>query len=609
MAGIIECRILTRFAELEELASEWDRLWASNPQRQIFSRFAWARAWWQGYGPSVALCTPVALANGKVVGILPLVRHNTRLSFLGEPGADYNDILCESAASAEILEVFLETLCGMSPEIWTSATFANVPEHSLFWTLLPQLPGQWRSRLATNMSHLCPTVILDDHNRETTLRIILGQKEPRQHEKSLRKLGKLTFRHIEDRAEIRHHLPLFFKQHTQRWTLVASGNQRFLSEQSRTFYEALVEQLDPQKELRFAVMELDGRPIAYHFGFQLDLKFILYKTTFDINLWEESPGQVMIRNLFCYAQSTGVKEFDFTIGSETYKNRLANHTNRNFTIRLYRPGLRSLAERKLFLLRQRLDQEQRPPFVLLKTVSGTLISHSRRARELLRRDGFGKLLGRGVIAAFSRLLFAHKEALLFSLDREVSSRRGVAAHLEDLSLSMGVATLGELANCSTKEPEVLDRSKLQCARVRIKKGDVPYVSRAGDKLECLAWLGTRKELTPAELGLDCHIAFEKPVAVLYDLWIAPSLRGQMAPNMLRAMACASHAKGLDTWISCGGKEVALREAIEAAGFLMRYRMTQTRLFGLCETQSQPVNLEARQSRIENPRSNLKLLDS
>jgi CelD/BcsL family acetyltransferase involved in cellulose biosynthesis len=607
MAGDMQCRVITHFAELEGLSGEWDRLWASNPHRQIFGRFAWARAWWQGYGPSVALCTPVVLQNDRVVGILPLVRHNALLRFLGEPGSDYNDILCDGTAAAGILEVLLQAICGMSRDLWRSATFANVPEHSLFLALLGKLPGHWRPQLVTSMSHFCPSVILDDENRETTLRTILGQREPRQHERKLQKLGKLTFRHIEDRAEIRRHLPVYFEQHTQRWAMVVGGNLRFSSEQSRTFYEALVEQLDPRNELRFAVMEMDGRPIAYHFGFQLDGKFILYKTTFDINLWEESPGQVMIRSLFSYAQSMGVKEFDFTIGNETYKNRLANHTNRNFTIRLYRPGLMSLAERKLFLLSQRLDREQRPPFVQLRTVKATVLSHAKRVRELLQRDGLRKLLGKVAVAAFRTLLFASDEVLLFSLDRRVSSRLGVAPHL-DLNLSMDVATLGDLANCSAKEPGILDRSKLQCARVRSKKGDVSYITRAGGRLECLVWVGTRNELTPLELGLDCHVPLEKPVAVIYDLWIAPSLRSHISPDVLRAMACASHEKGLDTWISCGGKDVVLRQAIEAAGFSMRHRITRTRLFGLSQTRSQPVILETSHGSVQDLGSDLGLMD-
>jgi CelD/BcsL family acetyltransferase involved in cellulose biosynthesis len=587
MNGILQCRILSRFAELEVLASEWDRLWASNPRRQIFNRFSWARAWWRGYGRSVSLCTPVALVGGKVVGILPLVRQEARLRFLGEPGSDYNDVLCEGADAAGILEALLDALCGMPGDLWRSAMLANVPEHSLFLTCLPELPDRWRRRLTISPSLLCPTVILDANNRETTFRAILDQREPRQHEKRLQKLGKLTFRHVEDREEIRRHLPSFFRQHIQRWAMVADGNSRFLGEQSRVFYEALVEELDPRNELRFAVMEIDGRPIAYHFGFQLDGKFFHYKPTFDINLWEESPGQVMNRSLFSYAQSAGVREFDFTIGNETYKSRFANQTRRNFIVRLYRPGLRSFAARTLFSLRSYKERRA----VGLPKAGGSISGlPSTRARHQEQQGGPLKLCSKGLAVASRTILFVSDEMLLFRLEQGASPELGMASFPADSNLHAGAATLGDLADCSVKGAEPLDRSMLQTARSRLKRGDVPYLAYAGSRLSCLAWIGTRNKINPWEVDLDCRLLLERPAAVIYDLWFPASLRRQVDPKILQAVVRAGRRKGLDVWIYCSGKDVALRKSIEAAGFLMRYRMERTRLLGFSRTRIEPVTL-------------------
>jgi len=598
----MQSRIITRFEELQDLSGEWDRLWTSNPRRQIFNRFDWSRAWWQGYGASVALCTPVAVANGKVVAILPLVRHNHRLTFLGEPGSDYNDILCENPSNPDVLQVLLEAVSNTSREVWRSTTLANVPQHSLFLCLLAQLPSDWRSRCVISEGHLCSSVILNDENREFTFRNILGQKEPRQHEKKLQKLGNLTFRHIEDRAEIRLHLPTFFEQHTQRWALVSGGNQRFLSGQSRAFYDALVEQLDPRSELRFSVLELDGRPIAYHFGFQLDGKFIHYKPTFEINLWEHSPGQVMTRKLFSYAESSGVNEFDFTIGNEAYKHLLTNHAERNFTIRLYRPGLRSLAEREFFSFRQRLAQEQSPGYVLLKTARERVVS----VREYIQRKGLGKLLGKVAAMAFKARHFAGDDLLVFSQCQEVSYRLDISPH-PNLDLALGTATLGDLANHSINQPDILDPAKLQCARARLKKGDVVYLTRAEGKLGSLVWIGTRNGLTPFELGMDCHIPFEKPAAVIYDIWLAPHLRNEITANILRALASLSHRKGLDAWIFCKREDVFLRQSIEEAGFSMRYLVRQTRLLRSNQTRTESVILKACSP--QNVESDLGLIES
>lgn len=602
----MQCRIVSCFEELEDLAIGWDRLWTANPYRQIFNRFSFARAWWRGYGSSVSLCTPVAISENRVVGILPLVLENKHLRFLGDPGADYNDILCDPTSSDRILEVLFEGLEGIAGRIWSRAIFSNISEHSLFLTLLPKLPAQWHKRLVTTAGHLCPTVILDANNAKSPLQSFLSRQEPRRHERQLQKLGKLTFRHVEDPAEIRRHLPVFFEQHTQRWAMAALGNQNFLSQQSRTFYEALLEQMDPRKELRFAVLELDGRPVAYHLGFQVDRKFIFYKSTFDINLWELSPGQVMLRSLFSYAQDSAVNEFDFTIGNEAFKNRFANHMNRNFTVRLYPPGLASLVESKVLLLRNRVAQDQRPLFVLLKTVRAKLMSHSRRIRESLHRDGFWKQLGGLAVAAFRAVVHAKDEVLLISIDRGVFSRLDMTPNL-DANLSVGVATLGDLANCTAKEPGTLDRSKLQSARVRIRQGDAPYLARVGGKLGCLAWIGIHNEFTPAELGLECYIRLEKPVVLIYGLWIAPGLGEPISRNVLRALFWASHKRGQDTWICCWGKDVVLRQAIDQAGFLLRYRVARTRFFGHVQTSWQPVNFTSRHAEVRHQASDLDLI--
>lgn len=568
----MQSRIITRFEELQDLAGEWDRLWSINPHRQIFKRFDWSRAWWQGYGWSVSLWTPVAFAGGKLVGVLPLVRYNNRLIFFGDPGSDYNDILCENAASPEILQCLLEALCNASPGEWESATFANVPQRSVLLSSIAQLPGHWRSQFVTIEGQACSSVFLNDQNRQSTLQNILSQKEPRQHEKKLQKLGKLNFRHIEDRDAIRSHLPKFFEQHTQRWALVSGGNQRFLSEQSRAFYGALVDHLDPSHELRFSVLQVDDRPIAYHFGFQVDGKFIHYKPTFDINLWEHSPGQVLTRKLFSYADTSGVKEFDFTIGNEAYKHLLANRSDRNFTVRLFRPGLTGAVHRQFFSFRQRLVKDQPPAYAFLKAASGRIVS----ACEFIRPARLRKFLGELVATASRACHLPGEDLLLFFLEQgqEIHCRlKSAPRHVGNLAFSVG--TLGDLANLSVNQPELLNPAKLQCARARLKKGDVAYLTQTEGKLAGLAWIGMRNEFTGAEAGLHCQIPFERPAAVIYDFWVAPNLRKRVTQNVLRTLASNIHEQGLDAWIFCKRKDIPLRQSIEQVGFSMRCRLRQT----------------------------------
>jgi CelD/BcsL family acetyltransferase involved in cellulose biosynthesis len=65
-------------------------------------------------------------------------------------------------------------------------------------------------------------------------------------------------------------------------------------------------------------------PIAYHFGFELDGVLTWYKPSFDPELQQRSPGEVLIKLLLDDALARDLDEFDFTVGSEAFKFRFAN---------------------------------------------------------------------------------------------------------------------------------------------------------------------------------------------------------------------------------------------------------------------------------------------
>ena len=54
----------------------WDRRVAARPTAEIFHTFAWARSWWNAYGPGYEVYTPVVCNSDKAVfAIWTLVRN------------------------------------------------------------------------------------------------------------------------------------------------------------------------------------------------------------------------------------------------------------------------------------------------------------------------------------------------------------------------------------------------------------------------------------------------------------------------------------------------------------------------------------------------------
>jgi CelD/BcsL family acetyltransferase involved in cellulose biosynthesis len=568
---VIRTEVLTDFAQLEGLADEWDQLWNGNPRREIFTKFPWVRAWWRAYGRQRSLCTPAVFNGDRLVGVLPVVAEGRTLRFLGTPGADYNDLLCEPTAGAEILESLLWALCDL-PTPWDRCVLDNIPDTSRIITDFRQLSGRLRSRLCLVSGSSCPSLVLRDRRSEL-LGAIRSKKDLRQHQNNLRKRGELVFRHLEDPEEIKLHLPTFFQQDIARWAVVGSKSP-FSREEIRTFFHALVDELDPRSDLRFSVLELDRRPIAYHLGFESHGKFIFYKPTFDVNLWKKAPGGVLIRCLFEYVSEREVREFDFTRGNEAYKHRFANHVRRNYTLYLYPSGPRGRAVRLCKRVEERAKaQLKRNPrlFLAIKATVAGVSRICRRYRLALQRNGLLELSKKLVAKTFRTTLFARDEVLVFSYNRETQA-------LEDDHLKIWRGTLAELANLSVKYPGFLDVSRLQTARERLNRDDLVYVAQDGDDFVHLAWMGTAKEVTATEVGFKCRIELDHPISIIYDCWTNPANRAQeISPRVLRQLAERSPKEHRQVWTYCRSDDFATQRGIERAGFQLRYRMGRIRV--------------------------------
>src|ERR1051326_3135282 len=103
--------------------------------------------------------------------------------------------------------------------------------------------------------------------------------------------------------------------------------------------------LNPARELRFGVLELNGTPLAWSLGFQLQGKYAYYQQTFDIDSEEYGPGEILLYFIFQYASERVSREIDFLRGDEFFKRRFATHFKEILTLRIERPGVRGWSRR------------------------------------------------------------------------------------------------------------------------------------------------------------------------------------------------------------------------------------------------------------------------
>ena len=553
----LRCELATDFGQLEALENEWNSIWHSDSRQEIFTRFEWARSIWRVYGPQRRLCTPLVYRDGHLVGILPLSIENGVLGFLGSPRSDYNDILCDVGADSTVLEIALTTLLEEQNRAvsWKWAMLANVAEQSRLAALLIGLPTALRARLKLVFGIECFSIALSSEKTNEILKSVRTGRTLRRKENYFRRTGDLSLRHLDDREEIKTHLPEFFRQHELRWVLTGKRSQ-FSDENGRLFYKYLIEEYDPSKELRFSVLEHGGRPIAYHLGFLSRGKFLWYKPTFDIDLWKYSPGEILQKHLFEHIANLDVGEFDYTIGDETYKKRYSNQRKWNYTLLIFPRTPAGTAGMYLRGIQEQLKQRPRI-FRFTKAAQDGIVSGYRDLLDGMRRDGFPGY-GQRVLCRLWRLCVYRADHLVVSLlgDRKPSDSE------HEIKLSRG--TLADLASLALQYPNHFSPENLLRMRKRLLQGDDVYISMWEKGAPAIVlWVGKHDEIS----SRDCSMSLDQESVIISDCWIEPSFRkSDVYADALRSVLPLVYEEELQIWALCDGDNKAFQRAIEQAGF-------------------------------------------
>ncbi|TCL66365.1 GNAT family N-acetyltransferase [Rhizobium sp. BK251] len=567
-AGDAELRteIVSDFGRLSTLAHDWERLRLSGHRPDVFMSFPFARAGWRAYAENRQLHAVAIFGGDRLVGLLPLVAEGTTLRFIASPECDYNDLLSASEAAPNVLSAAIAALF-ISPLPWDRCLLEGVPSDSNLQHGLERLSPNWQAHVVRAATADCPTLLLVN-DRETQLQAILDNSRNRQVINRLRRKGALSFRHLDDREEVRQHLPFFFKQHIQRWALAGVESQ-FLNPGRRSFFETLVDEIDTDV-LKFSVLSLDTRPIAYHLGFEFRGKFTFYKPTFDPDFWDDSPGIVLLLHLIDHVRRSELRELDFANGGEWYKSRFTNAVRHTSGFVLQRSLARATAHRVTLAAKDRLEAWPK-----LDCFFRAIAVAARRMHSLIRRKG----LPSGLITLTRhcrQLILARDTVLIYTLDR-LAAPVDASAPVGNVVLHLG--TLSDLADIAARWQQDFGVDRLRRARNRLKRGDRLFLSVVQRELAHVAWLGVRNEIkAEAELGEQCSLSMGQ-VAVIFDCWTRPDFRDQgiytATIQQLAALALLEHQRVV---IFCRTTNTASRRGIEKAGFELKHKMWRVRLF-------------------------------
>jgi CelD/BcsL family acetyltransferase involved in cellulose biosynthesis len=304
-----------------------------NETSTVFQLFEWHLSWWNVYGNDNLLAL-LAFEGKELIGIAPLMKINYGLTrnmiqFIGEGRSDYNDFIIP-VHKKKIISLFLDYLKKIDSK-WNVLHLNNIPESSTSNTVLQSLCDEQSIKYLERRKVSCSYIDLSDTQH---LNKILNKKTLKRRYRHFKNNGKLNFRHIVDVDNALIDLKVYFKQHIERLN-INKQKSLFLEKKNQQFYKELLLNLLNMKCLKFSKLEYNNIPLAYHFGFEYNDKYIWYKPAFNVNYKKYSPGNVLLKYLIEYTIENGLEEFDFTIGNEKFKNKYANGFKQNKQIEIY----------------------------------------------------------------------------------------------------------------------------------------------------------------------------------------------------------------------------------------------------------------------------------
>jgi len=351
-------RCIQSFEELAARSSEWRDLLQRAPAFTPFQTFEWHASWWRVFGDEFELFVLCAEEDGRLIGLAPLMLSKRRLlgrrlrvaHFIGLYQSDYCDFILDESRP-EALELMLGWLAD-HPQAWDALDLRNLEGGSATLRIVQEFFAARGCLVEQRHWNEAPTYLFGDAQADQEL---LRKKSLRRHYNYFHRQGCLEFRHYTAEEDIAGHLAAFFRQHIERWGLTETPSQ-FLEERPCAFCREVVRALAPTGHLRFAVVSLDGRAIAYHLGFECNGRFIWYKPTFEVALARHSPGEVLIKFLLEEASARGLLEFDFGPGEEAFKYRFSNATRSICSTHVWRDRLAGHGDRLQFKLRTRIKR-------------------------------------------------------------------------------------------------------------------------------------------------------------------------------------------------------------------------------------------------------------
>ncbi len=320
-------------SDLPMVATLWQSMQTS-ATLTAFQTLSWLNTWQDKVGPLLREKPAIVVIFDNQQGplcILPLAISGKllrSLKWLGADLCDYNSpVLATDFASRcspqQFKQIWLTItrLLRATPDFrFDLCNFDKMPE--VIGTIpnpMLQLPVM-RNASSAHIAHLGTD--WDSYYAEK--RSSATRKKERKQLKQLADYGEVRFTTVTDPGKITETLDILFAQKATTFARMGIENL-FARPGNRQFFEALASQPETSSLVHLARLDIGDIPAAASYGLMLNgVYYLIISSYTDHDLARHGPGRVHLSELMGYAITQGIKDFDFTIGDESYKRLWAD---------------------------------------------------------------------------------------------------------------------------------------------------------------------------------------------------------------------------------------------------------------------------------------------
>jgi CelD/BcsL family acetyltransferase involved in cellulose biosynthesis len=343
---------------VEQIAGEWRRLCDESGDEEVFYRPEWAQAYLHAFEPNADVVLISAWTGDKMRGILPLVRRRTIIS--GLPAvqlalpANVHSLrasltVCPGEEGSTVLKALWQAAKNLPH--WDVLDVTNVVEGSSLDRLVAaaQADGYRTARKRTSQTLYLPIAISSDASPIPSTSEKSAAQPPwlagtrpkfrshlRRAKRQLEEQGTLEVKHYS--AADPEALKKFYALEASGWK-GTEGTAIKCHPATRQFYDAVAQAAARDGYLSLDFLELNGKPIAGHFGFNLRGRYFLAKAGYDEAFRRHGPGQLLVNEILSQTLERELREFDF-VGPATWdESRWASARRTNYRVFIFRKSL------------------------------------------------------------------------------------------------------------------------------------------------------------------------------------------------------------------------------------------------------------------------------